>query len=406
MKRLLILLFATVVAWGCQPSSSSEVSYRKTLGTPPDTEIWYTSNDGTMITTLDERLFNVNITEHTYDNGVGVIRFDGALTTIGDEAFYGCNRVDNISLPRSVESIGSRAFYDCNALDCISLGGALRECGDKAFEGSFNLTTVHIADLASWCKIAFDGERSNPIYFASLVCLDGKPVKSLSIPEGVTSIGQYAFCNLVAITSVSLPASLASVGEGAFKDCLLLERVTISDVKRWCCVEFEDIYSNPLYYGGELYLKGTKFTTLTVENDVTEIGQYAFINCTSLNTVNVSTSVKHIGEGAFSGCRFLTKAVLGIGVKSIGDEAFRNATSMRQVIIGEFVSTIGERAFMNCSSLQYIYCDNITPPLLEDSYTFAYGATLRRIYVPQESLYEYKESPMWEQYADDIYPYE
>lgn len=405
MKKILILLFVGVVAWGCHQPSSEREPYSKTLGTPPDSEVWYTTNDGTMITTLDEGAFNVGIKEHLYTDGVGVIRFDGALTTIGDEAFYGCNRVDNISLPRSVESIGSMAFYDCNALGCISLGGALRECGENAFEGSFNLTTVHIADLASWCAVKFEGVRSNPIYFASLICLNGKPVKALVIPEGVTSIGEYAFCNLVAINSVSLPASLTSVGRGAFEDCLLLERVDISDANRWCCVEFEDIYSNPLYYGGELYLKGSKFTALKVDSDVVEIGQHAFVNCTSLKTVDLGYCVKRIGDAAFSGCRSIAKANLGSGVRRVGDEAFRNATAMSQVVIGEMVDVIGHRAFMGCYSLQNIYCDATTPPTLADSYTFAYGAEHRRFFVPEEAVQSYKESDMWEQYAADIYPY-
>jgi hypothetical protein len=246
------------------------------------------------------------------------------------------------------------AFYDCNALGCISLGGALRECGENAFEGSFNLTTVHIADLASWCAVKFDGVRSNPIYFASLICLNEKPVKALVIPEGVTSIGEYAFCNLVAINSVSLPASLISVGKGAFEDCLLLERVDISDANRWCCVEFENIYSNPLYYGGELYLKGSKFTALKVDSDVVEVGQYAFVNCTSLKTVDLGYCVKRIGDGAFSECVALTDISLGNGVTHIGSQAFESCWKLRYITLPASVETTGDGLFSSCSYLRSV----------------------------------------------------
>lgn len=376
-----------------------------TLGTPPDTEIWYTANGSMSITLLDDTAFDATIISHTYENGRGVIAFDAPVTVIGTEAFKGCNKVDNFALPSCVQRIGDRAFYDCNALECISLGASLSACGENAFEGCFNLTTVHVSDLAAWCAIDFDGMRSNPIYFACLICINGLPVRDLTIPEGVASIGQYAFANLVTASSVSLPTTLERVGESAFADCWSLSVVNVKDVEKWCSVEFENLYSNPLYYGERLMVNGSEFTALKIESEVAAIKQYAFVNCVSLTSVELSKSVKTIEKAAFMGCGSIERANLGLGVTTIGDEAFRNTTSMDEVVIGELVYQIGQCAFMGCSQLKAIYCKALMPPVLADSYTFAYGAGSRRFYVPAGTESDYKMDEMWSQYADDIYPY-
>lgn len=398
----------TIVINGTDSDVSAELYVLQgafTLATPPDTEIWYTTNDETIVTSFDDTAFDATVISHTYANGKGVIAFDAPVTEIGDEAFYGCNRVDNFALPSCVQSIGNRSFYDCNALASISLGKSLSLCGEYAFEGCFNLTTVHISDLAAWCAIDFQNVRSNPIYFACLICIDGQPVRDLVIPEGVTSIGRYSFSNLVTVTTVSLPTTLKSVGEGAFVDCSSISSVKIYDIEKWCAVEFENLYSNPLYYGEHLMVNGSEFTTLKIDSGVSSINQYTFINCTSLETVEISKGVKTIGKAAFLGCSSIEKATIGLSVSTIGDEAFRNTTSMKEVIIGELVYQIGKCAFMGCSQLRYIYCNALTPPMLADAYTFAYGAAPRRFYVPAGTENEYKMDEMWSQYANDIYPY-
>ena len=404
-NRWYILLLLVIATCSCSPSSGEGgVPFRESLGTPPNTEIWYTTNDDTMITTLVGEAFNAEIVSHRYITGKGVIEFKEPLRNIGDEAFKGCNRVESFALPLSVEEIGDYAFANCNALEAISLGGALRSSGEETFVGCYALATVHIADIAGWCAVSFEDRLSNPIYCAGTIGVDGKMVRGLTIPEGVTRIGDYAFNNLVSITSVALPTTLQSVGESAFEECLSLAKVQVDNVEMWCAIEFEDIYANPLYYAGDLFVKGAKLERLSVGGKVSHIGQYAFINNTSLLSVSLEAGVGSVGLSAFNGCISLKECLIGDSVRRIEGEAFRNCISLKKLSLGSFVQEIGRCAFMNCPKLQTIFCYATMPPVLEDSNTFLYGAQNRTFYVPEESLYEYKENDCWEQYANDIYP--
>ena len=91
---------------------------------------------------------------------------------------------------------------------------------------------------------------------------------SVTIPNSVTSIGEYAFCYCGSLTSVTIPNSVTSIGKGAFEGC-------------------------------------SGLTSVTIPNSVTSIGGYAFEYCSGLTSVTIGNSVKYIGENAFAGCKQL-----------------------------------------------------------------------------------------------------
>lgn len=80
-----------------------------TLESIPNNQIWYTSNDGNVVTPYKTDVFGATITSNTYENGKGIITFDGDVTSIGEYAFDSCE-LTNITIPNSVVSIGSHAF--------------------------------------------------------------------------------------------------------------------------------------------------------------------------------------------------------------------------------------------------------------------------------------------------------
>ncbi|MBR2367803.1 MAG: leucine-rich repeat domain-containing protein [Alistipes sp.] len=132
-----------------------------------------------------------------------------------------------------------------------------------------------------------------------------------------------------------------------------------------------------------LYLNNELVTELTIPYGVTTIGNRAFYNYDSLTSVAIPDSVTTIGNRAFSDCDSLTS-----------------------VTIGDSVTTIGNRAFSGCNSLTSVYCKATTPPTLEDSYVFDYNAAGCKIYVPEDSLREYKMAENWSEYAADIVGYD
>ena len=107
-----------------------------------------------------------------------------------------------------VTSIGDKAFYNSSGLTSITIPKSIRAIGEDAFKGCRNISSVHISDLAAWCNMALFDAYSNPMfndgYDNNHLYLNGREVKDLVIPSGVTSIGQWAFYNCKSITSVTI----------------------------------------------------------------------------------------------------------------------------------------------------------------------------------------------------------
>ena len=85
----------------------------------PANEIWYTSTYGEVVEPYDTTAFGANIVSNTYENGVGIITFDGDVTSIGDYAFYYCTSLASVTIPDSVTSIGDGAFDYCESLASV-----------------------------------------------------------------------------------------------------------------------------------------------------------------------------------------------------------------------------------------------------------------------------------------------
>ena len=197
-------------------------------------EIWYTTSDGNVVTPYATDAFNANIVSNTYENGKGVIKFDGDITSIGDYAFdwcasltsvtipdsitsigesaFGyCRRLTSVTIPDSVTSIGSRAFSECNSLTSVTIGNGVTSIGSGAFRDCTSLTSVTIPDsvtsIGGWAFYKCDS------------------LTSVTIGNGVTSIGSYAFNDCDSLTSVTIPDSVTSIGGWAFYKCDSLKEV-------------------------------------------------------------------------------------------------------------------------------------------------------------------------------------
>jgi hypothetical protein len=105
--------------------------------------------------------------------------------------------------------------------------------------------------------------------------------------------------------------------------------VCITDIAAWCNIEFDDAYSNPLYYAGNLYVNNELLVELKIPETVTDIKTYAFSCCN------------------------ITSVVIGDGVKSICDYAFAQCNKLTNVVLGDSVTMIYDDAFLNCKKLQY-----------------------------------------------------
>ena len=173
--------------------------------------------------------------------------------------------------------------------------------------------------------------------------------KKTTIPNSVTSIGDYAFSGCSGLTSITIPYSVASIRVGTFKDCIGLKSIVVEEGNtkydsRNNCNAIIESSSNTL-------IAGCKKTT--IPNSVTSIGDYAFSGCSGLTSITIPNSVTSIGDYAFLECG-LTSVSIPNSITSIGDYAFSGCSGLTSVVIPNSVTCIENDAFERCESLTSI----------------------------------------------------
>ena len=227
---------------------------------------------------------------------------------------------------------------------------------------------------------------SNPNYYSGRVDIPAS-IAYDGVEYSVTSIHSEAFSFCSALTSVSIPSSMTWIKYSAFIYCRNLTSVYISDIAAWCSIDFTNSASNPLAYGAELYLNGQVIKDLTIPDNVTKIGAYAFSGCSSLTSVTIPGGVTSIGGWTFSDCISLTSVSIPSSVTSIGGSAFLGCSSLTSVTIPSSVKTIGTDAFLNCSSLT-----SVTIPgsvTLIEGYAFCLCTSLTSVTIGSSVRYIY-----------------
>ena len=203
---------------------------------------------------------------------------------------------------------------------------------------------------------------------------DCSNMASITIPNSVTSIGDCAFQGCSGLTSVAIPNNITSIGGDAFLGCENLTSVYITDLTAWCNIVFDNANANPLFYTHNLYLKGNLVSGLIISDNITNIGNYAFIG-SGLTSVTIGNSVTSIGERAFYGCRALTSVTIGNSVTSIGERAFFYCTGLTSVTIPNSVTYIGIRAFEDCTGLTSVTIPNSVTSIGDDAFADCTGLT-------------------------------
>ncbi len=229
--------------------------------------------------------------------------------SIGELAFYCCDGLTNMMIPASVTSIGDRAFAGCSSIESFSV--AVENPSYKSVSGLL---------------LTKDGEML-------IAGVNGYVV----IPDGVTSIGPYAFAWCNGLMSIRIPSSMRIIGDTAFAGCIALTSVTMPD----------GVWS----IGKSVFSGCSGLTSVTIPISVTSISDYVFSGCSGLTRVTIHDSVTNIGDGVFSRCNGLTNVTIPDSVTNIGSYAFSGCNGLMSVRMSDSMRSIGGGAFDGCSGL-------------------------------------------------------
>ena len=326
-----------------------------------------------------------------------VTLLEGAVK-VAPEAFMYCHNLQSITLPASLVEIGSHAFYGA-PIEGLTIPATVQKIEDNAFNCNSNVYPLMSFKPAGWADNWYSGEAANVLWnfkefyvdeasgitymihndgTASVYSYEGDAEEliiglegytivgiypnafrdadfsSITLPEGLVSIGAYAFYHCYYLEQVTLPSTLTEIGAYAFYDCDSLTKVEIPDgVTKISSYSFYDcdslktvaipdgvtkIESNAFYSCSNLQ-------TIVLPSKLTEIGDHAFAECYALKNVNLPEGLTKIGNGAFQSCNHL-QVTLPSTLVEIGNYAFRY-TGSPYIVIPASVTTIGNQAFTN-----------------------------------------------------------
>lgn len=131
------------------------------------------------------------------------------VTSIGKDAFGGCDALKSITIPDSVISIGDKVFAGCTTLENITIPNGVINIENYAFAGCNSLQSINVSEgnsnYLSCGGVLFDKSKSVLIKYP-----EGEKDTSYIIPDGVTSIGDFAFMYCISLKSITIPENVTS----------------------------------------------------------------------------------------------------------------------------------------------------------------------------------------------------
>ncbi len=278
------------------------------------------------------------------------------VTSIGNSAFFKNDYITSVTIPYCVKSIGNYAFGYCSLLENITIPSGVNSISQSAFNNSSDDLVINCFTDSTAVTFA----QKNGIGYAcfsysvktdgtaEITCFKG-PAKEVVIPDyadgiEVTSIGYTAFL-YSSVTSVVIPDSVTNIGDYAFCQCSSLLNINIPD--------------GVTNIGDYAFGYCSSLESITIPESVKMIGSFAFGKCSSLKSVSIPDSVERVLDYAFYRCSSLESAVFSANPKCkyLDSYVFAECPSLTEVTIPANVTYIYDDAFEGSSNLSVVYGD-------------------------------------------------
>ena len=308
------------------------------------------------------------------------------IKSIVNNAFKNCTSLESIDLS-NIESISSDVFTSCPLSGTLHLP-LLQMLGYRSFART-NIEHVNAPKLPYIYGGAFDNcANLKSVNLPSVVTMEGTifrhdaSLESVNLPK-LTTVGNEAFRYCTSLTTAEFD-SLETMGLYILRECTALVEVKMPKVKKLPDYTFE---------------KCTSLENFDFSN-VESIGEACFGRCTNLAMDIVAPKLETMGSSSV--CYTSIKSFIAPNLKTMGNAAFANNRIITLIDLSS-IEEIGGQTFYNCSSLAALIIRNTTPPSLAGTESF-YGASIAKVYVPDEAVETYKTATTWSRYASRIKP--
>ena len=281
-------------------------------------------------------------------------------TQIGASAFFGCSSLTTVSLPAGVKYIGNEAFKNCSRLTSIEIPDSVTNVGINAFSACSRLseTRIMISDLTRWAT----NSVNKRLVGSRRLFSECEELVDLVIPDGTTTIGDYAFYRCNSLTTVIIPETVNSVGIHAFENCNALMSVHMRS-RTDSAVEIDNFaFRNCVNLKSIVLPKGLSVASIGVfancnqlqaidfPDSIEYIANQSFLDCSALQSVTIPNSVFYIENNAFDGCSSILQVTLPgtLNCASVFPDAY---TTIQFATIADGSTEVCTNMFFGCSSL-------------------------------------------------------
>ena len=264
--------------------------------------------------TMSNRVTYIGDYAFNYCSNITNLDIPDTVTYIGDYAFNACYCLEEVNIPSGITKLGERAFYDCDSITEITIPSSLVSLDNGAFTSCNNLKTINLESddyFAVVDGVLFSSDKTTIVCYPS----GKKDLTEYTVPNTVTTIGNYAFSVSYDLEKITLPNSVTKIGDNAFQACYNLKEVNIP-------------------------------------NSVTAIGEFAFADCNSIKSITIPKSITSFGDSAFAYCTSLENVTLQDGLTSLGEWMFLDCSLLNTISIPDSVITLNCNTFTNSGYYQ------------------------------------------------------